>query len=73
MTRILPEDAKDLDIRRQHSARKLSDLHAEFRIRHGYGSIRWIESRSTPRNETDGSIVSTGILLDVTQRKKQKS
>ncbi|MEP3856388.1 MAG: diguanylate cyclase [Porticoccus sp.] len=68
MSRILPEDAADIERKAQTSAQNLSHFHAEFRIRHNDGSIRWIECRSTPEKETDGSIIWTGILLDITQR-----
>ncbi|MDR9439737.1 MAG: diguanylate cyclase [Halomonas sp.] len=70
MSHILPEDAVDVEARLQETAKTLSHFHAEFRICHGDGSIRWIESHSMPQKEADGSIVWTGILLDVTQRKK---
>ncbi len=68
MSRILPEDAVDIETKAQKSASALTQFHTEFRIRHGDGSIRWIEARSTPAKEADGSILWTGILLDITQR-----
>ena len=68
MSRILREDAVDIEVKAQTSARTLTQFHTEFRIRHGDGSIRWIEARSTPEKEADGSILWTGILLDITQR-----
>ncbi|MGM0633925.1 MAG: sensor domain-containing diguanylate cyclase [Pseudomonadota bacterium] len=69
MSRILPEDAAAIEARIQETSRTLSRFHAEFRIRHADGSIRWIESRSTPQREPDGSVVWTGVLLDITKRK----
>jgi diguanylate cyclase (GGDEF)-like protein/PAS domain S-box-containing protein len=68
MSRILPEDAADIESKAQVSAQNLSHYHAEFRIRHNDGSIRWIECRAAPEKEADGSIIWTGILLDITQR-----
>ncbi|MFT6420499.1 MAG: diguanylate cyclase (GGDEF)-like protein/PAS domain S-box-containing protein [Porticoccus sp.] len=67
-SRVLPEDAPEIERKTEESARTLSHFHAEFRIRHIDGSIRWIESRATPEKEPDGSIIWTGILLDITQR-----
>lgn len=68
MSHIHPEDAALIEATIQRSARDLSHAHIEFRIHHGDGSIRWIESRSTPQREEDGSILWTGILLDITKR-----
>lgn len=68
MSHIHPEGAALIEATIQRSARDLSHAHIEFRIHHGDGSIRWIESRSTPQREEDGSIVWTGILLDITKR-----
>lgn len=69
MSRILPEDVPVVEAKIQMTAESLSHAHAEFRIRHGSGATRWIESRSTPQKEPDGAILWTGVLLDVTQRK----
>lgn len=69
MSRLLPEDAAAVEASIQQSAKSLEHAHTEFRIRHGDGSIRWIESRSTPQQEAGGSILWTGVLLDITQRK----
>ncbi|MGE4534491.1 sensor domain-containing diguanylate cyclase [Halomonas sp.] len=70
MSRILPEDAGLVEAQTQHSAATMENVHVEFRFRHGDGSIRWIECRSTPQREADGGILWTGILLDITQRKR---
>lgn len=72
MSRIVSEDIADIETKIYESAKTLSHFHAEFRILHDDGSIRWIESRSTPEKEPDGSTLWTGILLDVTQRVKAK-
>lgn len=69
MSRILPEDAADVEACIQRTVSSLTHGHSEFRILHGNGSVRWIESRSTPHKEPDGSTLWTGILLDITQRK----
>ncbi|MBC54264.1 MAG: hypothetical protein CMQ34_10580 [Gammaproteobacteria bacterium] len=68
MARVLPEDEAIIEANTQASASNLSHAHTEFRIRHGDGSIRWIESRAAPQQEEDGGILWTGILLDITQR-----
>lgn len=68
MSYIHPDDLALIEATIQRSASDLTNAHAEFRIHHGDGSIRWIESRSTPQREADGSILWTGILLDITKR-----
>lgn len=70
MSRVLPEDADTVEAATQKSAATLSRLRAEFRIRHTDGSIRWIESRSVPEKEADGSILWTGVLLDISESKQ---
>ncbi|WP_282038324.1 sensor domain-containing diguanylate cyclase [Halomonas alimentaria] len=70
MSRILPEDADLVEAQTRRSAATMENVHVEFRFRHGDGSIRWIECRSTPKQEPDGGILWTGILLDITQRKR---
>ncbi len=70
MSRILPEDADLVEAQTRHSAATMENVHVEFRARHADGSIRWIECRSTPQQEPDGGILWTGILLDITQRKR---
>lgn len=69
ITRILPQDAARVEAQTQQSAATMGNVHVEFRAHHADGSIRWIECRSTPQKEADGSILWTGILLDITQRK----
>ncbi|HDZ08317.1 sensor domain-containing diguanylate cyclase [Pseudohongiella sp.] len=68
MSHIHREDAALIETTVQRSARHLSHAHIEFRIHHGDGSHRWIESRATPQREEDGSVLWTGILLDITKR-----
>lgn len=68
MAHVLPEDEAIIEANTQASASTLSHALTQFRIRHGDGSIRWIESRALPQREEDGSILWTGILLDITQR-----
>ncbi|MGM0914800.1 MAG: sensor domain-containing diguanylate cyclase [Pseudomonadota bacterium] len=70
MSRILPEDAERVEAQTRHSAATMDNVHVEFRALHADGSIRWIECRSTPQREADGGILWTGILLDITQRKR---
>ncbi|SDK24535.1 PAS domain S-box protein [Pseudomonas indica] len=52
------------------SARTLEPWRCEYRIRHPERGIVWIEGRSQPTIESDGSIIWYGFLHDVTERKQ---
>jgi signal transduction histidine kinase len=54
----------------QESAQNLSLFSWEGRIRSGSGRIKWVQARSVPKKEADGSIVWDGIVVDVTERKE---
>lgn len=54
----------------RESARTLSPWHNEYRLRHPVKGEIWIEGRSIPELEPDGSIIWYGFLLDVTKRKR---
>jgi diguanylate cyclase (GGDEF)-like protein/PAS domain S-box-containing protein len=55
------------------SARTLTPFYAEFRVNHPQKGELWIESRSTPEAQDDGSVVWHGITMDVTGRKLYQS
>ena len=67
---VHPDDLDAFLASIQDSAHHLSPWHAEFRIRHPYRGIVWIEAMSTPKAETDGSIVWHGFLFDMSERKE---
>ncbi len=52
------------------SARGLTVLHAEFRVRHAVRGEIWVEGRATPAAQPDGSVVWHGYFGDVTERKR---
>ncbi|HEX5336847.1 MAG TPA: PAS domain S-box protein [Gallionella sp.] len=51
------------------SAVDLSALSLEFRVQHPVKGVLWVESRSVPLAEADGSIEWHGFMHDVTERK----
>lgn len=51
------------------SAAALSEWCAEFRVNHPTKGLIWVEGRSMPERESDGSVLWRGFLIDVTQRK----
>ncbi len=50
------------------SARTLTPWHCVFRVRSARGPEVWVEGRSVPRREADGSVLWHGLLLDATDR-----
>lgn len=51
----------------------LSPWSQEFRLQRNGGEIRWMLGDATPEPEADGSIVWTGYVADITQRKKAEA
>ena len=65
-----PEDAPRIMAAVAESARTMLPLQAELRVcRPGFPE-RWVECRSMPMAEADGSIIWHGIMLDITERKR---
>ncbi|MBX9622319.1 MAG: PAS domain S-box protein [Gemmataceae bacterium] len=52
------------------SARDLAPFAAEYRLRHPARGEVWVECRSAPVREPDGTLVWHGFLTDVTARKR---
>ncbi|MRR07140.1 MAG: PAS domain S-box protein, partial [Deltaproteobacteria bacterium] len=55
------------------SARTLSPWQNEFRHRHPVKGWVWIENRSAPEPQADGSIIWYGFLFDITARKRRQA
>jgi PAS domain S-box-containing protein len=52
------------------SARDMTPLHLEYRVQHPVKGELWVEARSIPVQEEDGSIIWHGYLHDITGRKR---
>ena len=52
------------------SARSMLPWRAEFRVRHPQKGLFWVDAKSTPEREADGSILWHGFMGDVTERKR---
>jgi PAS domain S-box-containing protein len=68
--RTHPADAERVRGEVLESARTMSPFHTELRAQMADGQERWIEIRSQPVVEADGSITWHGFLADVTPRKR---
>jgi PAS domain S-box-containing protein len=64
-----PEDAPHVHASVRDAAAAMTDWHAEYRVLHPTLGERWIEGRSTPVREPDGSLLWHGALTDITARK----
>ncbi|OGU06879.1 MAG: hypothetical protein A2075_21865 [Geobacteraceae bacterium GWC2_58_44] len=66
---IHPEDRERVNRCIEESARGMTPLRDEFRVRlPGKGDI-WVECHSIPSREADGSILWRGFIHDITQRR----
>jgi PAS domain S-box-containing protein len=67
---IHPDDLQKHIASIRASARTLSPWHNQYRLLHPAKGEVWIEGRSIPEREPDGSIVWYGFLVDITERKR---
>jgi PAS domain S-box-containing protein len=67
---ILLEDRESHRESVERSLRDLSEWDHWHRIMTASGLVKWIRGRATPKRQVDGSMVWTGILVDVTERKQ---
>lgn len=64
-----PDDVEAFKEAITHSAQTLEDFHVEFRYMHPTKGLIWLETRSKPTRQADGSIIWHGITLDISKRK----
>jgi diguanylate cyclase (GGDEF)-like protein/PAS domain S-box-containing protein len=64
------EDMQRIESAISESARNLSPNFVEFRICCPGKPERWLDARSQPEQQADGSILWYGIMLDITERKR---
>ncbi|HJW25574.1 MAG TPA: ATP-binding protein [Rhodocyclaceae bacterium] len=69
MARIHPDDAQRLRDAVMESARQLTPWQAEYRYQHPEKGEVWLEEKSAPARQPDGTIIWHGFLSDVTERK----
>ena len=53
--------------------RNMTALHQEYRITARDGQVRWIEVKAVPRHTATGEVSWTGMMLDVSQRKRAEA
>jgi diguanylate cyclase (GGDEF)-like protein/PAS domain S-box-containing protein len=65
-----PQDRKGYRQASLEAYRQMAALHREYRISARDGQMRWIEIKAVPRRTPEGDIAWTGLMLDVSQRKR---
>lgn len=70
--RIDPEDAERLEQSIRRSETELTQWHAEFRYQHPERGQIWIEGRSSPHRQEDGSTLWHGYVHEVTERRRSE-
>ncbi|WP_339491904.1 PAS domain S-box protein [Pseudomonas rhizophila] len=68
--RIHTEDLDRVRASIAESGRTLSPWQCEYRVHHPLKGEIWLEGRSTPTLEADGSIIWFGFLHDISERKR---
>ena len=67
---IVPEDMAQHAASMRAAGASMVLWEHEFRIRTPSGVKKWIHGRAQPQRQADGSIVWTGVLSDITERKR---
>ena len=70
--RIVDEDLADVLRSIEHSAAHLQKWNETFRLITVNGPPRWLHATSQPRHTEDGSIIWNGLILDITEQKRQE-
>lgn len=68
--RVYPLDTAKLREAIVTAAREQKHLQAEYRIDHPAKGEVWIEERSTPKLQSDGTQLWHGMIFDITERKR---
>jgi len=69
-SRIPAEDLASGQQLHASSAERGGPMRTEFRYLHPSGATKWLEARSLPSEQPDGSVVWNGVVIDVTERKQ---
>ena len=69
MRSVVPDDAAHVRRSAVASLRNLAPWQCEYRVSMPDGSVRWHITNAIPHREPDGSVVSHGFTMDITDRK----
>ncbi len=68
-----PDDVPRIIAAMAESARTMTPYHVEMRVCRPGLPVRWIELRSVPLRQADGSVLWHGIMLDIDERKRSEA
>jgi PAS domain S-box-containing protein len=68
-----PDDLPRIMAGMEESARTMTPYHVEVRACRPGLPMRWIELRSVPLRQADGSVLWHGIMLDIDERKRNET
>jgi PAS domain S-box-containing protein len=69
---VHPDDRACLLAHADEARRTRRDIHVEYRVVLPDGSIRWLEGRGRLRYDGDRELGSTGVVVDVTERRQEQ-
>ncbi len=69
---VHPDDRPHIDAAIAESAKNMTPKNVDFRLCLPGKPVAWLEARSLPSRQDDGSVLWHGIMLDVTQRKQME-
>ncbi|MBF2035949.1 MAG: PAS domain-containing protein [Leptolyngbyaceae cyanobacterium T60_A2020_046] len=71
-TFIPPEAAARLQDSLRHSAETLTPFQAEWSMPKPNGSSKWLQCTARPERQPDGTVLWSGVLIDISDRKQAK-
>ncbi|MEA1049545.1 PAS domain S-box protein [Lamprobacter modestohalophilus] len=66
---IHPDDHQRIVQSLADSFHSLADWHESYRVQSPDGCSRWVEVQATPESQADGSVLWSGYLADITEKK----
>ena len=70
---VVEEDRPRVSAAEQEALRDATPFDCQFRWRTAAGEIKWVHCCSTPHRRKDGSIVWSGVIIDITARKRAEA
>ncbi|WP_370450446.1 putative bifunctional diguanylate cyclase/phosphodiesterase [Acidovorax sp. 106] len=67
---VVPEDAPQLRRSALVSVRRMVPWQCEYRVNTPEGDVRWHMTSAVPHKEPDGTVLSHGFTMDITDRKR---
>jgi diguanylate cyclase (GGDEF)-like protein/PAS domain S-box-containing protein len=69
---IHPDDRERIEAMFRRHVESKTPFHEEWRVQHPTRGVVWVEARSTPDSQSDGTVTWYGYFHDITARKKME-